>query len=254
MRYTPLPNTQFIGKHIIYEATCASTNTWAVQCLRKEELPEGTVVITDYQYQGRGQRGNAWYSEPHKNLTFSVILYPTFLATPQSFSLNIITALALHQALSAYIPNDLTIKWPNDIYYQDQKLSGVLIENVAEQQQLKASVIGIGLNVNQERFNEQRPTSLARICSRTFNLQLLLVQLLAALEQRYLQLQTQGIVPLQAAYLKKLYWIHEARTFQDATHRFQGKIKGIDAVGKLVIEQADSTLNPYDFQEVTFVA
>lgn len=254
MRYTPPPRIQFIGQHIIYEVTCASTNTLAGQYLQKEELPAGTVVITDHQYQGRGQRGNVWYSAPHKNLTFSVVLYPTFLAVPQSFSLNIITALALHQVLSAFVPNDLTAKWPNDIYYQDQKLSGVLIENVVEKQQLKVAVIGIGLNVNQEHFNEQGATSLARICGRTFDLQQVLVLLLAALEHSYLQLQTQDVAPLRAAYLKNMYWIHEAHTFQDATHKFLGKIRGIDAIGRLVIEHTDSTLKCYDFQEVTFVA
>lgn len=254
LRYTPPPRSQFIGQHIIYEVTCASTNTLAAQYLQKEELPAGTVVITDHQYQGRGQRGNVWYSEPHKNLTFSVVLYPTFLAVPQSFSLNIITALALHQVLAAFVPNDLTAKWPNDIYYQDQKLSGVLIENVVEKQQLKVAVIGIGLNVNQEHFNEQRATSLARICGRTFDLQQVLILLLAALEHSYLQLQTQDVALLRAAYLKNMYWIHEAHTFQDATHKFLGKIRGIDAIGRLVIEHTDSTLKCYDFQEVTFVA
>lgn len=250
----PPHSTQFIGQHIIYEAICASTNTLADQCLRNKALPEGTVVITDHQYQGRGQRGNAWYSEPYKNLTFSVVLYPTFLAPSQSFALNIVTTLALLRVLSAYVPNDLTTKWPNDIYFQDQKLSGVLIENVVESQQLKSSVIGIGLNVNQEHFHEERPTSLVRVCGRTLDLQSVLVQLLAALERVYLQLQAQGMAPLQAAYLKNMYWIHETHTFQDATGRFQGKIRGINAVGQLVIERTAGTLKPYNLQEISFVA
>ena len=253
MRYT-LPKTQFVGQNMIYEATCASTNTWAIQCLEQGVLPEGTLVITDHQYQGRGQRGNAWYSEPHKNLTFSVVLYPTFLAASQSFSLNLIATLALHQVLKVYLPNDLTIKWPNDIYYQDQKLSGILIENFVTKGHLKASVIGIGLNVNQEYFQEQGPTSLKLTCKYTFDLPSLLTQLLASLERAYLQLQTQGIAPLKITYLENMYWINQVHTFQDTTHTFQGTIRGIDVVGKLVVEQADGALKHYGFQEVTFVA
>jgi len=233
---------------------CASTNAWTAQYLRKRALPEGTVVITDNQYQGRGQRSKVWYSEPHKNLTFSVVLYPTFLAASQSFALNIITTLALHQALSIYIPRDLTIKWPNDIYYQDQKLSGVLIENIVKQQHLKISVIGIGLNVNQEHFSTQAPTSLIRILGLTSNLQKVLAQVLMALESNYLQLQTQGIAFLRDDYLKNMYWINESRIFQDVTRRFQGKIRGINTVGQLVIEHINGTLKCYNFQELNFVA
>ena len=254
MRYTT-PPTQFIGQRIIYAATCASTNTWVAQCLRQEELPAGTVVITDHQYQGRGQRGHGWASEPHKNLTFSVVLYPTFLSAPQSFSLNIITALALHQVLAAYLPRELAIKWPNDLYFQDQKLSGMLIENTVEQQRLKASVIGIGLNVNQVEWGPvARATSLAAVCQRTFDLPGLLAQLLLALERNYLQLQTQGIASLRASYLENMYWIHETHTFQDATHTFQGSVRGIDAIGRLAIELATGVLKYYDVKEVTFVA
>ena len=255
---TPLPDTQFIGQHILYQAVCASTNDVATQRLVQGALPEGTVIITDHQYQGRGQRGRMWHSQPYQNLTFSVILYPTFLGASQGFTLNIITALALHQVLAAYVPSALAIKWPNDIYHQDQKLSGVLIENVVAKQQLKASVIGIGLNVNQTQFihghYRQKPTSLAGICGHTFDLQLLLSQLLAALEHHYLQLKAQGIAGCQVTYLEKMYWRHEVHTFQDAVHTFQAKVRSIDAVGQLVLERADGTCKAYGTKEVVFVA
>jgi BirA family transcriptional regulator, biotin operon repressor / biotin---[acetyl-CoA-carboxylase] ligase len=254
LKYTPLPYTQFIGQRIVYEAVCASTNSLAVQCLDKTNLPAGTVVITDHQYQGRGQRGHVWHSEPNKNLTFSVVLYPTFLAAQQSFALNIITTLAIQHVLALYIPNGLSIKWPNDIYYQDKKLGGILIENMLEKHKLKTSIIGIGLNVNQVRFTLPAATSLSLVCQLTFSLQQLLAQILARLEDNYLQLQAQGIAPLQAAYLEHMYWIDEIHVFQDATHTFQGKIKGIDAVGKLMIEQADGTSKHHSTQEVTFIA
>lgn len=254
MKYTPPLYTQFIGQRMVYEAICASTNSLAVQCLDKTNLPAGTVVITDHQYQGRGQRGRVWHSEPNKNLTFSVVLYPTFLAAQQSFALNIITTLAIQHVLALYIPNGLSIKWPNDIYYQEKKLGGILIENMLEKHKLKTSIIGIGLNVNQVHFTLPAATSLSLVCQHTFSLQQLLAQILARLESNYLQLQAQDMAPLQAAYLEHMYWVDEIHVFQDENHTFQGKIKGIDAVGRLMIEKADGTSKHYTMQEVTFIA
>jgi len=247
-------NTQFIGQCMIYEAVCASTNSSAAQRLDKTHLPAaGTVVITDHQYQGRGQLGHVWHSEPNKNLTFSVILYPTFLATQQSFLLNIITTLAIQHVLALYIPNGLSIKWPNDIYYQDKKLGGILIENMLEKRKLKTSTIGIGLNVNQVCFTLPTSTSLSLVCQRTFSLQELLTQILVRLESNYLQLRAQDSAGLQAAYLKNMYWLHEIHTFRDTTGTFQGSINGIDAAGRLMVAQADGTLKHYNTQELRFI-
>jgi len=254
LRYISPPSTQFVGQHIIYEATCASTNSWAAYCLEQKDVPDGTVVITSHQYQGRGQRSRTWHSEPNQNLTFSVILYPVLLSPQQSFQLNIIITLAIQQVLSSYIPHGLRIKWPNDIYYQDKKMGGILIENTLARDRFKISIIGIGLNVNQLSFNLPIATSLSLVCQRTFHLPQLLEQLLVGLERNYLQLQRQGIAPLKAAYLQNMYWIHEAHTFQDAHHIFKGTIKGINAKGQLVVEQIDNTLKCYNVQELTFIA
>jgi BirA family biotin operon repressor/biotin-[acetyl-CoA-carboxylase] ligase len=254
LQYTPPPYTRFVGQHIVYKATCASTNSLAIECLHQAGLPEGAVVITDHQYRGRGQRSHVWHSAPNENLTFSVVLHPTFLSALEGFSLNIITTLAIHHVLAQYIPIGLSIKWPNDIYYHNQKLGGVLIENVVQKRRLKASVIGIGLNVNQVHFAFQGPTSLSMICQCTFSLQQLLTQILVKLEHNYLQLRAQDIAPLHAAYLKDMYWIHEIHTFRDATHTFQGTIRGVDTAGKLMIEQVGSTSKHYSMQEVTFMA
>jgi BirA family transcriptional regulator, biotin operon repressor / biotin---[acetyl-CoA-carboxylase] ligase len=221
--------------------------------MAKKDLPEGTVIITDHQSRGRGQRGHFWHSEPHKNLTFSVVLYPAFLAAQQSFLLNMITTVAIQNVLSLHIPSGVCIKWPNDIYYQGKKLGGVLVENMVQNHKLKASVIGIGLNVNQTNFTFQTPTSLSLICQYNYSLQALFVQLLASLESNYLRLQTHDITLLKSQYLKNMYWMHEVHTFRDANHTFQGTITGVDAIGKLVIEQADGTSNCYNKQEVVFI-
>jgi len=247
------------GKEVIYKAVCSSTNTLALQLLytNTSKVPEGTVVITDHQYKGRGQRGNVWTSEPYKNLTLSLIIRPTFLALQESFVLNIITALAIEQVLASYIPSSLAIKWPNDIYYHDQKLGGILIENLVVGRSISATVIGIGLNVNQTSFASLKPTSLALVCKRTFDLNSLLASLLDVLETNYIQLKEQGIASLQEAYLEKLYWIHEPHTFQDQTQTFQGIIRGIDAIGRLMVEQTAEgrgIIKHYGCQEIAFIA
>ncbi|MEL6412986.1 MAG: biotin--[acetyl-CoA-carboxylase] ligase [Bacteroidota bacterium] len=254
MRYTATPQTKFIGQHVLHKPSCASTSSWAATCLDQGGVPAGTVFITDHQYQGRGQRGRVWHSAPSQNLTFSIVLYPTFLTATQGFALSMLTVLALRQVLTAYIPDGLMAKWPNDLYYRDQKLGGILIENRIVHRHLSASIIGIGLNVNQIHFEEARPTSLALICGRKFQLAPLLTKFLETLEEGYAALQRHGWAPLQATYLRYLYWRAEVHTFDYQGQRFQGTIHGIDALGRLEIVCLDGTTRCYSMQEVRFVA
>ncbi len=243
----------FSGDKIIYQPTCPSTNTFAIQLLATSTPPEGTVVITDHQVAGRGQRGNSWASEPYKNLTFSLILYPTFLAPQANFMLNIMTTLAIHQALSAYIPDGLKIKWPNDLYYQHKKLSGVLIENTIQNNQIAASVIGIGLNVNQTHFDLTRATSLHLINNQAYDLPTLLDQLLKAIQATYKQLKNQVTMVLKEAYLQRLYGLDEKLTFQTHSKTFPGIIRDVDILGRLVIEKESGQRQAFTLQEVSFI-
>jgi BirA family biotin operon repressor/biotin-[acetyl-CoA-carboxylase] ligase len=244
----------FAGEKIIYKATCSSTNTIAMELLLAENVSEGTVIITDNQTNGRGQRGNTWISEPYKNLTFSLILHPTWINIQVSFLLNMITSIGIYRTLSTCIPDELSIKWPNDIYYQNKKIGGILIENLIKQSKVRASVIGIGLNVNQTSFNLPNVSSLLLTCGHEFNLSDLLVQLIHNIQTEYRLLAQGGIKSLQENYLKTLYWVHEQRTFQDKTGYFRGVIQGVDALGRLAIQKEDNQIVYYDCKEVIFVA
>jgi BirA family biotin operon repressor/biotin-[acetyl-CoA-carboxylase] ligase len=244
----------FEGEKIIYHATCSSTNTVAMNLVSTSQIPEGTVVITDCQLQGRGQRGNGWMSEPYQNLTFSLILYPTWLEVQSSFYLNIVTTLGIYQALTTYMTQGLSIKWPNDIYFQDQKIGGILIENIVSKDKLKASVVGIGLNVNQANFNNfPHATSLSLVCGYKFNLSSLLLQLTHHIQRQYDRLHQEGIHDLQKDYLQHLYGLHETKTFRDREGIFQGKIQGIDEQGRLVIDRAHQERRHYNNQEISLV-
>ena len=158
--YKIQPNTLFTGKIIKYLPTCHSTNDIAAEMIQSQEVFEGTIIITDHQTTGRGQRGNSWEAAIGQNLTLSLILKPTFLRASDQFQLNVAVSLGVHEFLSQYLPEGLTIKWSNDIYHYDKKLGGILIENTLQGYNIGYSVIGIGLNINQKQFENIRGTSL----------------------------------------------------------------------------------------------
>ncbi len=250
--YKTLTDTLFIGKNFISLPKCHSTNDIAVDILQNNRLFEGTVVIAYEQNEGKGQRGNIWKSSPNVNLTFSVILMPTFLQIKEQFYLNIVTALAIIDTLSKLGDNIFKIKWPNDIYSDEKKLSGVLIENSVKGSVLNTSVIGIGLNINQTAFNGlPNATSLRNELDKTLDLQEVLNGILRNLEMRYLQLKAGEYEQLKRAYLEKLYWYQEVHTFK-SDKEFKGSITGIDDYGRLLVRIGNET-KAFDLKEVVFL-
>ena len=244
----------FTGEKIIYYSKCESTNTIALNLATTQQVCEGTVLITDEQTKGRGQRGSQWVTCPYQNLTFSILFYPTFLPLQDAFFLYIISALGICEALLPGIQHGLSIKWPNDIYFLDKKLGGILIENVVQGDVMKASVIGVGLNVNQTTFTDlPGATSLAAITSERFSLPALLAQLTAGIEKQYSRLRQHQLHALKQDYLRHLYGLHTISTFQDQQGRFQGVIQGIDDSGRLVIDALEQGLKYYTAKEVAYV-
>ena len=136
----------------------SSTNDYLAQLCERNKAQEFYTVITDHQLDGKGQRGNTWESENGKNLLFSMVLYPTALEANKQFYLSMLTTISIIDALSKYTDN-FCVKWPNDIYWKDKKIGGILIENELEGKYITQSIIGIGLNVNQEEFHSDAPVS-----------------------------------------------------------------------------------------------
>src|SRR5690606_17607252 len=120
---------------------------------KSEPLAEGTVIMADDQFAGRGQQESTWISAPGKNLTFSLLLKPGFLTITQQFKLNMVVCNALRNAISTFSQRNIAFKWPNDLYYDHKKLGGILIENMLAGNTYKASIVGIGINVNQLEFS-----------------------------------------------------------------------------------------------------
>lgn len=243
-------NTLFTGQSLVYVPECHSTNAEAARMLQTNPATaEGSVVVTDNQTAGRGQRGNTWESEPGKNLTFSLVLKPVFLLAKDQFKLNMAISLALYDYLHKQVPN-ASIKWPNDMMLDNQKTCGILIENQISGQTIQHSIVGIGLNVNQKSFALSTATSLAIKKGYDFILNDVLTELLQCIEGRYLQLRS-GIA-LKEEYLRALYGAGEARRFQSGEEVFDGMITGVDAIGRL--EVAVSGCKRYfDLKEIKFL-
>jgi BirA family biotin operon repressor/biotin-[acetyl-CoA-carboxylase] ligase len=222
--------------------------------IAQEDPVEGTIVVTDNQTAGRGQRGNVWLAQPGQNLTFSLILKPVFLRATEQFWLNIAISLAIADTLHPLIGHDLRIKWPNDIYVQDQKLGGILIENTLQGYNIACSVVGMGINVNQIEFSYPTATSIQQQAPlpNGYDLPGLLSSYCENIEQRYLQLRSGQRDLMKAEYLKLLYRFQEAHRFESAGRVFSGVIEGIDPAGRLAIAEGGQ-MRYFAFKEVAFL-
>jgi BirA family biotin operon repressor/biotin-[acetyl-CoA-carboxylase] ligase len=179
----------FLGKNLISVPECHSTNT-ALQALHDTSpQTEGTIFITAHQSAGRGQRGNSWEAEPGKNITFSVLLNPAFLPPADQFKLNMAVALGVAHGLQGLINAQVLVKWPNDLWVRERKVGGILIENQLRGHHLSSSIVGIGINVNQQRFQSPLATSLAVEAGHEFQLQEVLEAVAESLEGEYLRLR-----------------------------------------------------------------
>lgn len=245
-------NTLFLGKNLVFMPECHSTNSFALKLCQQSPLTtDGTVVITSNQTAGRGQRGSTWYSEPGMNLTFSVILKPTFLPINNLFFLNIFSALAIRDYLINKGCHAVLIKWPNDIYVNDKKLCGILVENQLKGSGLNCTVIGIGLNINQQQFDVEIASSLSLVLGRTFALEAELELVLSMIEARYLQLRQNKLSVLMDEYLRVLYWFNELHSFSANGESFQGTICGVDQSGKLRV-RINGKERLFDAKEITY--
>lgn len=245
-------NTLFMGKNLVFVPECHSTNTLALQISRQSAVIEGTLVITDHQIAGKGQRGNVWEAEPGMNLTFSLILKPKFLAINKQFFLNIVICLALKDYLKEKTQDIIYIKWPNDILVHGKKISGVLIENQLQQTEIVNSIAGIGLNINQKHFDAVSATSLANITGLVFNTAVELSILLGFIESRYIQLKQGKTEVLMNGYLEALYRRHEKHTFSHHDNLFEGTILDLDPLGKLRMETNEG-VRAFGIKEIRYI-
>jgi BirA family biotin operon repressor/biotin-[acetyl-CoA-carboxylase] ligase len=246
----------FVGQNLVTIKEVDSTNNLLKEMLSNSKpLIEGTVIMAENQYAGRGQHQNGWHTEPGKNLTFSILLNPDFLSLADQFDLIRIVSLGVFDAIAPLLGEKLKIKWPNDIYYGDHKLCGMLIENVVQGSQIKHSVIGIGINVNQETFPWWLPMaiSLKQILHQDYDLNTLLAEVCNNIEVYYLNLKAGKKLMIRDTYLSRLYRLNEVHNFKAGDVTFSGRIKGVSDAGRLIVLTSKQKELVYTLKEIAFL-
>jgi BirA family transcriptional regulator, biotin operon repressor / biotin---[acetyl-CoA-carboxylase] ligase len=243
-----------MGSKILFLPSMTSTNAYASRLLKNSVLPEGTVIYTNYQTAGKGYFGNKWESEDGKNLLVSIIFYPSFIKPEDQFNISITISLGICDFIESFI-NGCTIKWPNDIYVNNDKIAGILIDSALSGETIEYTIAGIGLNINQEKFPGfvLNPTSLSLLSAKNFNITECLNKLLMALDARYKQLISGETEQMKKEYISKLYRHNEWSKFMDINGSFSGRIDSIANDGRIIIERSDSKISMYAFKEVEFI-
>ena len=239
--------------HYLKVSQTASTNTYLSRLAAT--LPGGTVIYTPSQTAGRGQKGNSWESEDGKNLTFSLLLKRPPVKARDQFYLSEAAALAVVEAMTAEAGDGFTVKWPNDVYWRDKKACGMLIENSLDGTDIATSIIGIGLNVNQERFlsDAPNPVSLINITGHEHDLMALLKRVCSRIEQLVDGLDDDSArQDLHRRYMAALYRNDgQLHPYEDAAgNRFMASVAGIAPDGTLTLRHEDGTVHDYLFKQV----
>ena len=228
-----------------------STNNYLKQLLMDTALEDFCVVATNNQTHGKGQMGSEWLSQKGKNLTFSVLKNNPSIDLHRQFLLSILVSLSIVKTLEGYNVPNLAIKWPNDILSDHHKIAGILIENSIKSNQIEFSVIGIGLNVNQELFKGlTKVSSLKSILGMPIDKEELLHKLIENIQKYFSLYSKKGEGVLNNAYESYLFRKDKPSTFELPDHTlFTGIIRGVTNAGKLRVQMEDAT-NEFDLKEL----
>ena len=245
-----------VNWEIIHIDETDSTNQWLTDRRTSESLTngrvdEGQVVWTEYQTAGRGCGTNRWESERGKKLLFSLLISPEYLPANKQFQLSMAISLALVEALGQLV-GDLSIKWPNDIYWRNGKLAGILIENTLAGDHIKDCIIGVGLNVNQQVFvsDAPNPVSLRQVLGHDVDREKLLRRII----EQYSLLTSPSTPPrsLQARYRLRLYRREGFYPYRDANGLFEAELVNVEDDGHLLLRDSSGHERRYAFKEVQF--
>lgn len=239
---------------LIHISETNSTNNYMQTLCSKEKVDAFTTVVADFQTSGRGQRGNSWESEPCKNLLFSFVLFPEFLEARRQFLISQIVSLAIKEELETYT-TDVSIKWPNDIYWKEKKICGMLIENDLMGRHINQSIAGIGININQETFHSSapNPVSLQQITGRQYDIFEILKNIMLRIQSYYSLLLTNKTESITVHYEKSLFRKEGLHRYRDADGEFFARIVGVEPEGKLILEDEMQTKRGYMFKEVEYL-
>jgi BirA family biotin operon repressor/biotin-[acetyl-CoA-carboxylase] ligase len=231
-----------------------STNGEMNRLIIAEDLSEGTIIRTAYQHAGKGHAGNSWQSERGQNLLFSMLLKPDFLSPEKAFHLSRIASLSLYDIIDNQC-DGVQIKWPNDMLVRDQKMAGILIENMIVNHTISHSIIGIGVNINQTTFDlsHPAPTSLKIEKGCHIDIDSLLVEFRSSLERWYNTLITGNERMIMETYNQRLYLMGVRADYRSEAGRFTATIRDVHPSGELVLESGKGDILTFGFKEVEFL-
>jgi BirA family biotin operon repressor/biotin-[acetyl-CoA-carboxylase] ligase len=243
-----------IGSKFIFRENLPSSNSYAAKLLKNDTVQEGTIIYTNYQTTGRGQIGNTWESESGKNLLISLILYPSTIKPADQFIISKVISLGICDYLRQHTGN-VSIKWPNDIYVNNDKIAGILIEASIIQDEIENIIAGIGLNINQKIFKSDapNPVSLGMITGTDYNIEECLKNMALHLDKRYKQLLMGKRSEIDSEYLSMLYRVQQWYDYSDENGIFEGRIISVNESGRLQIEDHRGRIYEYGFKEVSFL-
>jgi BirA family biotin operon repressor/biotin-[acetyl-CoA-carboxylase] ligase len=235
----PLKALSIKPKYLFFQIV-DSTNTTAKNCFDENKAREGSIIYCSKQQKGKGRGSNAWYSRENESLCFSVILEPAFLEASNYYQLHKLTCISLIESIESYIPEKkLQIKWPNDIYFDNKKLGGILISNNIKGSTISLSIIGVGLNINQEKFPEEliNPISLKEICGKKYSTDKILKKIGTQFFSNYSKF-SKDLNSFDSAYQQRLYKLGEKSRFIINNKECTAVVRGVNEEGKILLEHA----------------
>ena len=242
--------------HLIKLNAIDSTNSYLKDLVSLQPIKNFTVVYAQHQTNGRGQMGTVWESEVDKNLTISILVKFSDFYIEDRFYLNMAVSLAVLETVKNYVKINVEIKWPNDILAEELKIAGILIENSFSGQKIKHSIVGLGINVNQTKFNQLKlsASSLKIISGNTFDLMELLNDLMIVFKKYIKMLENKEFNLLKTNYIKNLYGFNKSLIFSDTTDGsvFTGKICDISKEGLLVVQTSLGEKKYFDLKQIKF--
>ena len=239
---------------IIHISETNSTNNYLKELLQTQNVDERTVVWADFQSAGKGQRGNGWESEAGRNILFSIVLFPGFIKAGEQFILSQIVSLAVANCLQEYTEG-ISIKWPNDIYWNEKKICGILLENTILEDNIGHSVAGIGININQENFRSDapNPVSLKQITNRDYNLEEILKTVVDNINVYYQQINIGKTDSLIKQYKESLFRKDGYHLYNDGISNFLARIQDVDSSGLLILKTKEGEERHFAFKEVKYI-
>lgn len=229
-----------------------STNDYLKSLCREVVLDDGVVVVALHQTGGRGQTGTQWYFKPGKSLAFSVFRRFSGLKVTQQFAINCAVSIGLKKGLDFLGIPDVWIKWPNDILAGGKKVCGILIENQVQGSLVASSVIGVGVNVNNESFQGlPRAGSLASVAGKTFDIEQVLQEMVFFISSELNRVNPQEISGLQSDYENDLFRKNKISEFTDARgHHFKATIEGVSSMGQLCLKMENGVHRQFTLKEL----